>query len=65
MKDRSPCLGCKHRSPGCQAHCEIGKAYFRRMAEERERIRAEHRKENLADGFAVDRIVEQKKRMSR
>lgn len=65
MKDRSPCIGCKHRSPGCQSRCEIGRAYFKRMAEERERANAERRKDKAFDSFKSERVYESKRRMER
>jgi hypothetical protein len=57
MKDRPPCISCKHRSPGCQSRCEIGKAFWRRQQERSETIRAAKEKENAATGFTVSQIT--------
>jgi len=62
MKDRSPCISCKHRSPGCQSRCEIGRAYFKRQAEERERIRTEQRKESDFSTYKFERIQDTMKK---
>jgi len=61
MRDRSPCLGCKHRSPGCQSRCEMGKKYWARQNEKNEAARAERNKEQAFTAFKIDRVYETKK----
>lgn len=65
MKDRSPCADCKPpvRYPGCQSHCEIGKAYFRRQRERNETIKRERSKDKAFDCFKSERVFETKKRL--
>lgn len=65
MKDRSPCISCKHRSPGCQGRCEIGRKHFKRQAEERDRIRAARADENSAVRSTVEGVLRSKARAGR
>lgn len=65
MKDRSPCISCKHRSPGCQSKCEIGRAYFKRQQEQNETIRSERNKDKTFDSFKSERVFETRKRLER
>lgn len=60
MKDRSPCLGCKHRSPGCQSRCEIGRAYFKRQAERNEAVKAAKNKENAVKSVIISQMIKQR-----
>jgi hypothetical protein len=62
MRDRSPCIACKHRSPGCQSRCELGRKYFKKQAEERDRVNSERRKDKTFDSFKSERVYESKKR---
>lgn len=64
MRDRSPCIYprmCQTRYPGCQAKCEIGRAYFRRQQEKAEAARAERNREQEFTAFKIDRVHETKK----
>jgi hypothetical protein len=59
MKDRPPCISCKHRSPGCQSRCEIGKAFWKRQQERSETIRAAKEKENQANSVTIGQMIKQ------
>lgn len=65
MRDRSPCLGCKHRSPGCQSRCEIGRKYWARIRETNDRVRAARAAENSADRSAIEGVLRSKARAGR
>lgn len=62
MRDRSPCIACKNRSPGCQSRCEIGKAYWKRQQEINEQIRRERDKERSYNEYKGERVFATKKR---
>ena len=65
MKDRSPCIACKHRSPGCQSRCDIGKKYWTRIREANDKVRAARAAENNADRSAIEGVLRSKARAGR
>mgnify|MGYP001235236301 CR=1 FL=1 len=62
MKDRSPCIDCKDRYPGCQGRCDKGITYFKQRKAKKEVAKAAKSFENMIANYKISRIVETKEK---
>lgn len=65
MKNKSPCIDCNEREPACQSRCDIGREYWARDREHREKVKAARIAENIADTAKVNAIRRTKHLMGR